>query len=164
MIMSDVLFWFLIVLGFYLAFNSYWLLAAALFPNTVEQCRLRYAEKPVRSTFTGLLVSAPILIGAFVLITHMGNPLFQITGIGIIAVVVMLGLLGSTGLCSQIGQGLPAADDAAWRRVGRGGLLLGMAFILPVVGWFVLMPWTFISGFGAFVRVRFARRKARAGA
>ena len=53
MIMSDVLFWFLIVLGFYLAFNSYWLLAAALFPNTVEQCRLRYAEKPVRSKVSG---------------------------------------------------------------------------------------------------------------
>lgn len=164
MIMSDVLFWFLIVLGFYLAFNSYWLLAAALFPDTVEQCRQRYAEKPVRSTFTGLLVSAPLIVLAFVLITHMGNPLFQISGIGLLALIILLGLIGSAGLCSQIGQGLPAAADAPWRRVGRGGLLLGMAFILPVVGWFVLMPWTFISGFGAFVRVRFARRKARAAA
>lgn len=164
MIMSDVLFWFLIVLGFYCAFNSYWLLAAALFPDMVEQCRQRYAEKPVRSTFTGLLVSAPIVVGAFVLLTHMGNPLLQIFGIGILALVILLGLVGSAGLCSQIGQGLPVADNAAWRRVGRGGLLLGMAFIMPVIGWFILMPWTILSGFGAFLRVRCARRKARAAA
>jgi len=36
-----------------------------------------------------------------------------------------------------------------WRRVLRGGVVLSFAFLLPVIGWFVLLPWTLVSGVGA---------------
>jgi hypothetical protein len=32
-----------------------------------------------------------------------------------------------------------------------GGLVLSLSFILPLIGTFLLMPWAFVSGFGAFI-------------
>jgi hypothetical protein len=59
--------------------------------------------------------------------------------------------VGSAGLCDRIGAGLPGDADARlpWRRVLRGGIVLSFAFVLPVIGWFVLLPWTLVSGVGA---------------
>ncbi len=163
MIMADILFWALIVIGFYIAFVSYWLFTEALFPNFVERCRERYATVPVRCTLLGLVVAAPLLTGAVALATHMG-PILQIGGIGLVVLIVLLGLMGSAGLCRQIGQGLPGSNDSAqpWRKVWRGGLVLGITFILPVIGWFAVLPWTLISGFGVFLRVRFSRKRKTA--
>lgn len=160
MIVADVLFYLLIVAGFYLIFISYWVVAEALFPQRVEQCRVRYAT-PIRTTLVGVLVALPLFLGAFVLVQHMGNPVFQITGVVLAAFVLITGLLGSTGLCRQIGLGLPRPQDDAqpWRRVARGGVVLGMTFVLPVVGWFIVLPWVLISGFGAMLRVQCARKK-----
>jgi hypothetical protein len=163
MIMADILFWALIVIGFYIAFVSYWLFTEALFPNFVERCRERYATVPVRCTLLGLVVAAPLLTGAVALAAHMG-PILQIGGIGLVVLIVLLGLMGSAGLCRQIGQGLPGSNDSAqpWRKVWRGGLVLGITFILPVIGWFAVLPWTLISGFGVFLRVRFSRKRKSA--
>lgn len=169
MIMADVLMYFLFIVGAYSIFVSYWLFAEALFPRFVEQCRGQYAGTPVATTAVGILVAAPLVVAGLALITHMGNPLFQITGFGLLVVVSMLGLIGSAGLCRQIGQGLtvPHDDTQPWRRVFRGGLVLGLTFVFPIVGWFGLLPWTLISGFGACLRTANARRKlkraARAG-
>ncbi len=162
MIMADVLFWLLIAVGFYLVFVSYWVAAEALFPAFVERCRLRYAQKPYRSTLWGLLAAAPLLAGALFLLTHMGNPLLQISGVGVVALMVIFGLVGSAGLCRQIGRGLAKPDDAAqpWRQVRRGAIVLAMTFVLPVIGWFVVLPWVLISGLGVFLRVRFTRKAA----
>ena len=44
MIFADILMWFLLVLGAYLTFLSYWLAAHALFPRFVESCRARRAS------------------------------------------------------------------------------------------------------------------------
>ncbi len=40
--------------------------------------------------------------------------------------------------------------------------MLGITFILPVIGWFAVLPWTLISGFGVFLRVRFSRKRKTA--
>jgi hypothetical protein len=65
----------------------------------------------------------------------------------------MLGMIGSAGLTLRIGAGLPSPLDEQqpWRRVLRGGILLSLTFLLPVVGWFVLPIWALVSGFGAFI-------------
>lgn len=164
MIMADILFWTLIVIGFYIAFISYWLLTEALFPAMVERCRERYATTPVRCTLLGLVVAAPLLTGAVALVSRMGNPILQIGGFGIVVLIMLFGLMGSAGLCRQIGQGLASAQDNAqpWRKVWRGGLVLGLTFILPIIGWFAVLPWTLISGFGVFLRVSFSRKRKTA--
>jgi len=163
MIMADVLTWFLIVAGVYLALVCYWLSAFALFPRAVGACRERYA-RPVVATAAGLAVLAPVLIGGLAA----ANAIKQPGPSGAVKVALLLLLLpaflGSAGLALRIGSGLAAPRDAAepWRRVLRGGLALAPTFLVPFLGWFVLLPWVLVSGFGAALLAFVDARKRRA--
>ena len=151
MIMADVLKIFLIVVGLLTVYVSYWLVAQALFPRVVERAREHYA-RPVRITLIGLVAAAlPFLIG--IAISKHPNPALKITGVTLMLIPAMLGLVGSAGFAQRIGAGLPSPADQqqSWRRVMRGGILLALTFLLPFVGWFVLPIWTLVSGFGAFL-------------
>ncbi len=149
--MADVLKWFLLIVGTQIVFVSYWLAAQALFPQAVERAREKYS-RPWKLTFIGLLMSAP-LIFVGILIFQRNNPLFKIVGAALILLPVVVGLMGSAGLNLRIGAGLPSPLDEAqpWRRVLRGAIVLALMFLLPVIGWFVLLPWTLITGFAAAV-------------
>jgi hypothetical protein len=52
----------------------------------------------------------PLFLGAS--ISNLANPALKITGIAIMVIPAMLGLIGSAGLISRIGAGLPAPADA----------------------------------------------------
>lgn len=162
MIMADVLTWFLVVVGLLIVFNCYWLAARALFPGTVEQARAAYL-RPLRITGLGLVLTAPIV--AFgVLLAQFNHPIGRILGFSTLALAIFLGLIGSAGLSERIGLGLPSPADETqpWRRVLRGGIVLSFLFLLPFIGWFVLLPWTLISGVGSAVfSIRQARRKRK---
>jgi hypothetical protein len=155
MIMADVLTWFLIVVGLYLVLACYWLGAYALFPAAVERCRERYG-RPVRATLVGLAVLAPVLVlglaGVKAGVRGAPGALLK----GLLLLLVLPALLGSAGLALRIGSGLPSDVDGRqpWRRVLRGGLVLAPMFLLPFLGWFILLPWALVSGFGAAVLAR----------
>jgi hypothetical protein len=162
MIMADVLTWFLIIAGVYLVLVCYWLSAIALFPAAVEACRVRYA-RPVTATAVGLLVLAPLLV----LGLGAANAIKQPGPSGVVKIALLLLLLpsflGSSGLALRIGSGLPSPLDAAepWRRVLRGSLVLAPTFLVPFLGWFIVLPWTLISGFGAALLTLRESRRAR---
>ena len=151
MIMADILKIFLIIVGLLTIYVSYWLVAQALFPAVVERARHHYS-KPVKITFIGLLAAAvPVVLGA--IISNLANPAFKLTGVTLMLVPALLGMIGSAGLTLRIGAGLPSPLDESqpWRRVLRGGILLSLTFLLPFVGWVVLPIWALVSGFGAFI-------------
>lgn len=151
MIMADILKIFLLIVGLLTVYVSYWLIAQALFPHLVERARQHYG-KPVRITLIGLGAAVlPVIIGAT--ISKLPNPMLKLTGVTLMLVPAMLGLVGSAGLISRIGAGLPspADDQQPWRRVLRGGVLFALTFLLPFVGWFILPIWALVSGFGAFI-------------
>lgn len=151
MIMADILKIFLLIVGLLTVYVSYWLIAQALFPRLVERARQHYA-KPVKITFIGLVAAAlPFVAGAAV--SKLPNPALKITGVTLMVIPAMLGLIGSAGLILRIGAGLPSPADEQqpWRRVLRGGILFALTFLLPIVGWFVLPIWALVSGFGAFI-------------
>jgi hypothetical protein len=148
---SDLLFWFLLISGTYVALVAYWLTAVALFGPAVERARLTYASRPVASTVLGLaLLLPPLLVGK----TAPG-PLKLLLAV-VLGVLVLLALIGSAGLADKIGAGLPMPGDAAqpWRRVLRGGAVLGLLFVIPGLGWFGVLPLTLASGLGTFVLSR----------
>jgi hypothetical protein len=151
MIMADVLTWFLLILGALLVFVAHWLGAYALFPTLVEGCAERYGRRPVAATFLGLAILVPVLVLTTVL-SQLGPP-FNIIALLILTVPVMFALLGSAGLALRVGRGLASPNDATqpWRRVLRGGIVLALVFLLPIVGWLVVMPWALVSGVGAAV-------------
>ena len=165
MIMADVLKIVFLILGTLIVFVSYWLAAAALFPRTVGIAREVYARRPLRATFVGVVVAAPLVLLGLALLGGAPNPALKMIGVVSLSIPVMLGLLGSAGLGERIGVGLPSDVDAVhpWRRVLRGGAVLSLTFLLPVIGWLGVLPWTLLSGVGASVLAWRARRAQPVG-
>lgn len=164
MIMADVFKIVFLVAGALVVFVSYWLAGVALFPDIVERSQRHYQDRPFRITFLGVGVTAPALFAGLALLQQAVNPLAKLAGAIVLAVPVLLGLLGSAGLATRIGLGLPARHDEShpWHRMMRGSVVLSLTFLLPVIGWFVVLPWTLVSGVGAAVAaVRGARASAR---
>lgn len=148
MIMADVLTWFLIIIGSLLVFVAHWLGAYGLFPTLVDGCAERYGRRPVAATFLGLAILVPLLVLTTVL-SKVG-PVGGMIALLILTVPVMFALLGSAGLALRVGRGLASPSDAVqpWRRILRGGIVLALVFLLPVIGWLVVMPWALVSGVG----------------
>ncbi|MDB6129531.1 MAG: hypothetical protein JWM04_638 [Verrucomicrobiales bacterium] len=149
--MADILKIFLIVVGLLTVYVCYWLLAQALFPKIVQRASELYA-KPVKFTFIGLIAALIPVIGGLA-ISNLPNPAFKLIGLTCALVPAMLGLIGSAGLTLRIGNGMavPGDETQPWRRVLRGGILLSLSFLLPVIGWVILPVWCLISGFGVFI-------------
>lgn len=151
MIMADVLTWFLLILGTLLVLGANWIGAFALFPGLVERSAQRYGRRPVAATVLGLVVGVPVFVVGLGTIKAIGHPLVGVLITGGLMIPLLLALAGSAGLALRIGAGMPAPIDAAqpWRRVLRGSVILGLTFLMPILGWFVLLPWALISGLGA---------------
>ena len=151
MTIADVLKGLLLILGAMLVFQAYWLAGTGLFPRLVGQARDRY-KTPIRTTLIGLAVVVPTFFIGFVWLLNIDNIIVKIIGLVIGVVPLMLGAIGSAGLCQLIGLGLPAPGDQSqnWRRVWRGGWVLNFCYLLPGPGW-VFLAWGFVSGCGAFV-------------
>lgn len=151
MIMADVLTWFLIILGSLLVLGANWIGAFALFPGLVERSAQRYGQRPVAATMLGLVTGVPALVIGTVVVQALKHPLVGVLIIGALMVPLLLALAGSAGLALRIGAGMPAPIDAVqpWRRVLRGSVVLGLTFLMPILGWFVLLPWALVSGLGA---------------
>jgi len=165
MIMADVWKIVFLVLGTQAVMVSCWLLAAALFPRALAQSRRVYDVRGGRATFVGLVTVVPTLLFGVALLQQGPHPLLKLLGAILVSAPVAFGLAGSAGLCDRIGAGLPVDSDGRqpWRRVLRGGVVLSFAFVLPVIGWFVLLPWTLVSGVGASMSaLGEARRERRA--
>ena len=157
--MADTLTYFLLIVGMMMVIVSFWLAAEALFPGMVVRAREQY-NRPVRTTLIGLALVLPVLL-VVTICFRVKNPVFQLLGVTCIALPVVLGLLGSSGLSQRVGLGLPSVVDEhqPWRRVLRGGIVLVLTFLLPFVGWFFLLPLVLISGLGAAVLSRSPRLK-----
>ena len=160
MIMADVLKYVLLVLGTLAVIVSYWLASTALFPVLVDRARTAYGLRPGRITLVGLAVSLPLLLLGAAMLNGAPNGGLKVIGAVLAGVPFVLGLAGSAGLSERVGRGLLHADDtrSPWRRSLRGGAVLALTFLLPVVGWFVVLPWVLLSGCGAAVLAMRTRR------
>jgi hypothetical protein len=58
---------------------------------------------------------------------------------------------GVSGLATSIGRRLasPLDEQRPWRSTLRGGVVLELTFLLPILGWFVIQPASIIIGSGA---------------
>jgi hypothetical protein len=150
MIVADILMWFLLITGTYIVFISYWLATQGLFPNYVDRCRQRIKAAPFRQFLLGLAVAIPAGV-AGVAMLRAPSPALKFPGAALLMILVLSGLAGSSGLAAQVGAGLstPSDQTQAWRRVLRGGMVLGLTFILPFIGWFLILPVALIMGAGA---------------
>jgi hypothetical protein len=154
MIMADTLAIFLVVVGFLLALPGLWLLCRGLWPEavtaTAEDCR--------RGLLFPFLVGLPITVAAFFTTVAASKALGPASGfasVGVVCLFVIFASVGIAGLTTSIGAKLPSpADiDRPWQATIRGSVVLELAFLLPILGWFVILPSALIIGSGSACRM-----------
>lgn len=159
MIVADILMWFLLILGTYIVFISYWLASQALFPELADRCRERIKATPLKQALIGLAWTIPSA-AAGIAFLNIPNPILKFVGATVVLLLILAGLVGSSGLAAQIGYGLanPADQAQPWRRVLRGGMVLGLTFVFPLIGWFLILPLSLVMGIGALFGSLLGRR------
>jgi hypothetical protein len=153
MLMADTLAIFLVVLGFMLALPGLWLLCRGLWPKTVENA----TEDCQRGLLFPFLVGIPITVLTVVATIIASKSLGGASAIVALAIVCQFVLFASTGiagLTTSIGMKLPSpADlDRPWQATIRGSVVLELAFLLPILGWFIILPSALIIGSGCALR------------
>jgi hypothetical protein len=153
MILYDLVRFTMGILGILTACVCYWLVTQGLCPGLVQRTSACY-RKPVRITLAGLVLVIPLVtLGVFLFQGLSANPAWKFVGGYLIALPVLIGLIGSSGLCHRVGTGLasPVDEQQPWRCLLRGGIVLALTFLLPIAGWIFILPWTLISGCGALL-------------
>lgn len=153
MLFSTVLIWLLIAVGFVVALPALWLLTGGLWPEKAGRLR-RVAEAGVmKSFFIGLgpLLVAVIVVAVLAKLPKMGALAALSAG-----VLFAWGFMGISGMAALVGERLwPNVEP--WQQVKHGGLTLVCCALLPVVGWFVLLPLLAVTGAGMQVRTWFLK-------
>ncbi len=150
MLMADTMAVFFVVLGLTLAFVSLALLARGLWPNAVRVSTERTRRGLVLPFVVGFPV-ALVPIASSIALAKLGGPIGTIIGATVLSATVFHSFIGVAGLATCIGERLASASDAhrPWRATLRGGVVLALSGLLPIVGWFVLLPVAFVIGAGA---------------
>jgi len=150
--MADILAYFFVVLGFMLAFPGLWLLCRGLWPNLVNESNADCENGLVKPFLVGLPVSGAALFVAIAL-GKIGGPV-AVAGIATFCLYIIYASTGVSGLVTVIGQRLPspADKDRPWNATIRGGIVLELSWLLPFLGWFILLPASFIIGAGSATR------------
>lgn len=152
MLMADVLSISLSVLGFFLSLQGLWLGVRALAPATFDAAQADLRLRRLPSFLFGALFTALTVLVAVIASTA-GGP-GQALALLLIGAWLVLSSFGVSALATLIGEQLPSPVDTRrpWRRTVRGGVVLELAFLFPLLGWFVLLPAALITGTGAALR------------
>jgi hypothetical protein len=162
MLLADTMAIFLVVLGFMLALPGLWLLCRGLWPRRVNYAALTCGKSLYKPFLAGLPVTLAALILASVSKSIPG-PLGTIWAGAIICLYLMQASVGVAGLATCIGERLasPADTGRAWRATLRGSIVLVLTYLLPILGWFVIIPASFIVGSGSAALALLNRTQSR---
>jgi hypothetical protein len=152
-----------VILGFGLAMTATSLLATALFPGWTERARQRAGRTPIRTFFVGLSLGG-VLVLVGITIAQSGGP-GGFFGAIVLSGIFGVTLVGNAGVMHQIGSGLPSPvdDTRPWKAIIRGWVVVFLASLTPVFGWFIVLPVALCMGFGAAVLGLFRRPPRGAG-
>ena len=150
MLMADTLAIFFVILGLLLAFPGLWLLCRGLWPNLVAGAGDRCRNGLMKSILIGAPLTSAVVVFALVVAKFPGG-LGAIVSAAILCAFAMLSSAGVAGFATCIGERLPSSGDVArpWKATLRGGIVLELSYLLPVLGWFVILPLSLIIGCGA---------------
>lgn len=161
MITTATVYTFLFIhLGVILVVTAYYALSAALAPGLTERARQRFARRPWLPVIVGLVVSGPWVLTSIVLMQT------GIAGIAFLGAVLgclwlLCGLIGGAAIAQHVGgrgsSSLSLADTV------RGGLLLSLTWVLPLIGWLGMLPLTLAAGVGCLILGLFPAREGQRG-
>ena len=157
MLLADTMAIFFVIIGLLITFPSLWLFCAALFPVWVDE-----SSNAVKNGFIkSLLCGIPVVLAAVFIVAILGKlpgSVGQIAGILSFCLLMLFAQLGVAGFARILGSRLKASDNDTTIRVTlRGGLVLVLTFLLPILGWFLILPGSIVIGAGSSIRVFCAR-------
>jgi hypothetical protein len=149
MLMADTMAIFFVILGLLLAFPGLWLLCRGLWPRAVANAAAICGKGLIKPFIAGLPVTV-VMIFAAAALGNLGPP-GKIAAAATVCLYLMFANCGVAGLTTAVGERLASSIDSQqpWRATLRGGVALGLASLLPILGWFVILPASMTVGCGA---------------
>jgi hypothetical protein len=153
----------LLISGFLATLIGFQLLVAALTPVRSAQALRALRERRAGTLLSGVVTI--LVLGAVVaLLSNLGGPgkFFS----GVVLAIASFKIAGGLAVVSRfVGEAMPAPVDSGspWRATLRGGVTCGLAFVVPLVGWFLVLPLAIVMGVGALVLSRLSPSRAPAG-
>lgn len=153
-----------LIIGILLTLGASLLTARTLFPEFSERCA-ESCSRPVRSILLGLL--AAVAAGVLVALAQSLGQAGQLPTLLIIGTVILMALAGVSGQVVRMARRSVRSgeDPAGWPAAIRGTAALTLTYLLPVAGWFLVLPLSLLCGLGCTLRnLRAPKAKAKPGA
>ena len=158
--MTEIFRFFIIILLLTISLSAYILVISALFPNGVTRVQHVLNQMPGRSFGVGLvnfLFFGVILIVLFTITDGNANRVNSVVRIILLiptltltALLTAILSLGIAGIVHVLGERI-FPDLNGIRRSISGTVISSLACALPFVGWFLLLPYIALTGFGAVI-------------
>lgn len=162
--MNDNIALFLTLFALDLILVPFFIVVGALFPKRVAKTQSVLDLMPGRAFAVGLVNFVFFLaIGMvfFILADKTDGLLKAILTIPALVIFTVLAItlsFGLAGMVNLVGERV-APSQSPWRRALWGTLLLGLGCSVPLVGWFLLLPYASCVGIGAFITSFFQPNK-----
>ncbi len=160
MLMADTMAVFFVVVGLMLSFVGLWLLARGLWPERVAAAADRLDRGLVAPFLLGLPIAFLSIVAAIVA-SKLPGKLGGLSAGAIVCLFLTYSHAGVSGLATCIGRRLASSVDEAnpWRPTLRGGVVLVIAYLAPILGWFAILPISTVIGAGATTLSFLPRRR-----
>lgn len=152
MLFSTVSIYLSIALAFVIGLPALWMLQRGLWPESFEKILAVSQTSLWKTLLVGII---PVVIISLI-IAAMAQRLGPIPGLLLSATILAWGFAGATGFASLIGIRLWPSGEP-WKQTRNGGLVLVCCALLPMVGWFLLLPLIAVLGMGVNVRAWFVK-------
>ena len=166
--MNDILRLLLIIILLTISLAAYFLIIGALFTTRVEKTQRVIHQMPGRAFGVGLvnfLFFGVLLLVLFTITDGNANRVNSVVRIilliptfALTAILTAILSLGIAGMLQILGERI-FPDLSGLRRSVSSTVISAFACALPVVGWFLLLPYIALTGFGAVILGFFQREK-----
>ncbi|RIK31961.1 MAG: hypothetical protein DCC56_07250 [Anaerolineae bacterium] len=155
--MNETLRVMLILISLAVTFACYFLVVSAFFNKRVLKTLNVAKASPARSFgigFVNFLFFGTIAVALFALADGVGNDFVRFIVL-IPSLLLWLALtiilsLGLSAMVNILGERV-FPELSAWKKSFWGTVILTFASALPFVGWFLLLPFVALTGFGAVI-------------
>lgn len=160
--MTDILRLLLIIILLTISLAAYFLVIGALFPSRVEKMQRVVQQMQGRAFGVGFVnflffgVIAVVLFSVAETTSGFAKGIVTIPALfitGFLAVTLSFGLAGMVNIAGA--RLFPEQDG--WRQMVWGSAVLTFACAMPLIGWFLLLPYIVSVGFGAVILGFFQR-------
>jgi hypothetical protein len=132
-----------------------------MFPGKVAEARNRCERRPFAGFGVGLLVMGTLGLISIVMASLPVPPIKLLGTVGLMA-LVLVAFVGMSGICQLMASRLRTMEPAMspYAALARAAMLMAIAGLFPLVGWFLLGPALFITSLGLGVQALLARSEA----